>query len=405
MLIWLAGALGLAAIAASAGSKKKSTITTEEALAIEPVGIGIFDVPLEPDAVPLDEGSPQTEPLILPVLSRIAKQSAQFGLTAKMGEDRKPPPRNVPEGFGGVSLDPCAKPPVMSFDRAYNETMGIQGSKFDVTDAIYRLMFPEGEFPIKKLDSICGQTYLALLVEYETRKAQQENRPPPEIEDPDEIDPTLMPLNRGVPFAPIESRSMYPLVSTKKNEAFRVHYRIAGPPQAWRGRSGNAFKSERAGKDGGKKFHAAMDLSANPGDLVIAPVSGRILDITPFYTAKNGNKVWAVYLRGDNDTVFNLGEVEKDSWKEFGIERGKRVSMGDPIARTGDMSSKSRPNYSMVHFETFDAKGLSDPDMKSLIRRGKFQWKVGTAPHERLRDPSLFLLMASRRSAKEEGIV
>jgi len=390
MLIWLASALGLAAIAASAGSKKTG-ITQEQVEAINPAGAGIIDVPTEPDAIPLDQGSPQTEPLIISVLTRIAKIASQFKLSANMGAS-----------LG--SDDPCSKAPAMPFEEAYRQTISMEGDKWAAVDKIYRLLFPNGEFPIKKLDSICGQTYLQLLELYEKRKAQQENVPPPGIEDPDEIDPILMPLNRGVPFAPIEFKSMYPLLSTKSGEQFRVHYRTQGPPQAWRGRSGNAFKSERNSSKGGKKFHAAMDLSANPGDVVIAPVDGRILAITPFYKARNGNTVWAVYVRGDNDTVFNLGEVEKNSWKEFGITKGKRVRMGDKIARTGDMSRPSKPNYSMLHFESFDAKGLTDPEMESLIRKGKFQWPVGTAPHARMRDPSLFLLMASRRGAKAAGV-
>lgn len=194
--------------------------------------------------------------------------------------------------------------------------------------------------------------------------------------------PELRPVDRGAPQAPVPPSSRWPVKTRAPGRLVTSYLSESG----WRGYSGRAFGALRERDDGPDARHAGVDLFAAEGDLVVAPEDGRVIAVLPFY-----HGAWAVYLRTADDRVLNLGEVAPKSHREFGVRPGAVVKAGDPMARIGRMH-----NSSMLHFETYDASGLSDEEMVEMIRTGQMQWN-DEAPPARVRDPSSYLLVAGAR--------
>jgi len=200
-------------------------------------------------------------------------------------------------------------------------------------------------------------------------------------------EPALVPEDRGAPEAIVPAQSTWPLVTRAPGRLVTSYRSQSG----WRGYSGRAFGAKREREDGPPVRHAGVDLFAREGDLVVAPEGGRVIAVLPFY-----HGAWAVYLRTADDQVLNLGEIAPKSYREFGIKPGVEVQEGDPVARVGRMRESS-----MMHFETYDATGLTDADMVAMIRAGDMQWN-DEQPPPRLRDPSSYLLLAAARTWRRE---
>ena len=200
-------------------------------------------------------------------------------------------------------------------------------------------------------------------------------------------EPSLRPVDRGAPQAPVPVISRWPLVTRAPGRLVTSYRSESG----WRGYSGRAFGAKRARDDGGTVRHAGVDLFARKGDLVVAPEDGRVIAVLPFYHGS-----WAIYLRTQNDLVLNLGEIEPKSYREFKIRPGVEVKKGDPLARVGKMHKSS-----MMHFEAYDAAGATDDDMVATIRAGGMQW-TEEQPPPRLLDPSSYLLLAGARTWQQE---
>jgi len=91
--------------------------------------------------------------------------------------------------------------------------------------------------------------------------------------------------------------------------------------------------------------HAGVDLYAPRGSVVLAPEAGKIVAIQPF----NGPKAVAMLIQTDTGPVILLGEIEPNSWDEFGLSRGSRVRAGQEVARVGINPGGSQ----MLHFEMY----------------------------------------------------
>ena len=92
------------------------------------------------------------------------------------------------------------------------------------------------------------------------------------------------------------------------------------------------------------RYHVGVDLYARNGDPVLACENGTIVNLYHFYHGS-----YCMLVQCDSGLVINYGEVEKNSWKEFGLARGSRIQQGQGIARVGQMSGGS----SMLHFEAY----------------------------------------------------
>jgi hypothetical protein len=215
--------------------------------------------------------------------------------------------------------------------------------------------------------------------------------PPPEevlcVLDPLE-DPRFAPRASKAAFAKLGKSSIWPVDTKHKLRLVTSYWTADGIRGSW----GREFGTKRTSKDGTPRRHAGIDLYGNVGDPVLAPESGRILAILPFK-----NPTWAVYIRTPDDQVINLGEVLKFSWRDFKVKPGDAVKKGDPVARIGQMGSKH-----MLHFETYDATGVSDDEMVDVIRKGQMRWTDADNPPTRLRDPSRYLVDAATRTYRSE---
>ena len=159
------------------------------------------------------------------------------------------------------------------------------------------------------------------------------------------------------------------------------------------GYSGRAFAAKRADEKNGVthvRRHAGVDLFGREGDVVVAPEDARVLRILPFYQG-----TWAIYLRSMlGERVVNLGEIGKESWREFGIQPGQLVLEGQPLARLGLQAKGSV----MLHFETYGVADLSDEDVVAGIRAGGLRWTTDATAPPWLRDPTSYLITAAMRT-------
>ena len=140
-----------------------------------------------------------------------------------------------------------------------------------------------------------------------------------------------------IPFAAGIAQPLWPTVTNHKKK-FVISYRTISEVNL--GTPSRRFMSYR----GDNKYHVGLDLYANHLDPIIAMEDGTIVRIYDFY-----HDAYCVFVQCDSGLVINYGEVQKSSWKEFGLSKGSRVRRGQAIARVGKMSGGS----SMLHFETY----------------------------------------------------
>lgn len=121
-----------------------------------------------------------------------------------------------------------------------------------------------------------------------------------------------------------------------------------------------------------ERHHAGEDLLAPRGTVIVATEDGELVKLDPEWYDGSGS----VLLQTDSGPVINFGEVEPNSWEEFGHVEGAHVSKGDPIARVG--------RHRQLHFE-----------MYANNTRKTSRWMWGKAPPASLRDPVPYLRLAA----------
>ena len=135
---------------------------------------------------------------------------------------------------------------------------------------------------------------------------------------------------------------------------------------------GNAGRMFMGLRNGGARFHCAVDLFANEGDEVVACEAGKIVNFYAFYPAKSGEMTFALLIE-HNDFVVNYGEVKANSNKIYKWKIGDNVEAGQAIARVSATA--------MTHFETY---------MKGTTRNERFMKGGSRPPH--LLNPTVYLL-------------
>lgn len=136
---------------------------------------------------------------------------------------------------------------------------------------------------------------------------------------------------------------------------------------------GKAFGASRAA---GKRNHAGVDILSPRYALVVAPEAGAIVATQGF----NGPNAHAILIQTDSGPVILLGEVEPDSWREFGLSIGSRVAKGSPVARVGINPGGS----TMLHYEMY----------RQGTRRN-YSWPASAAAPAALLDPTAYLSLAA----------
>ncbi len=179
------------------------------------------------------------------------------------------------------------------------------------------------------------------------------------------------PASRGVPFAGGAARPFFPIESSTNRRFGVVSYRDLNGK--WHGRASRAFKASR-----GSRFHAGIDLFANPGDIVLAPEDGVVVGRQTFYAGTG-----AMLIELDSGIVVLLGETKMGGADEFGVTKGSRVRAGQPVSRIGLSNTGSH----MLHFETYRAGTTKN-----------IPWYKGRSnPPPALLDPSDYLLRGRAR--------
>lgn len=180
------------------------------------------------------------------------------------------------------------------------------------------------------------------------------------------------PKMQGVPFAAGSMAPRWPIALSSNSRWREVSYLdVNGQVH---GRGARRFVAPRSG---GARRHAGIDLFANGGDTVVAPESGVIFADQNFLNTIPGDD--ALLLRTDSGLVLLFGEIVANSYRDFGLRLGDRVTKGRPIARVGVTSNGSH----MLHFETYRGSATRN-----------YPWFVGKPPPAKLLDPTDYLLRA-----------
>jgi murein DD-endopeptidase MepM/ murein hydrolase activator NlpD len=144
----------------------------------------------------------------------------------------------------------------------------------------------------------------------------------------------------GVGFAQPNENAQYWPVRTTHSRGRQVAYMTSSG--AILGAKDRMFMAPR---QNGARYHAGVDLWANAGDPIIACEGGKVVD---YYLFDDGT--YALLVQCESGLVINYGEVQFNSWNEFGAVKGSRVRAGQAIARVGKHTSSGS---AMCHFETY----------------------------------------------------
>ena len=139
---------------------------------------------------------------------------------------------------------------------------------------------------------------------------------------------------------------------------------------------GKAFGATRPASGGRARRHAGVDILAPRGSLVVAMEDGELVADQPFL----GPGAVALLQQTNTGPVILYGEVEPDSWREFGLRVGSPVQRGQAIARVGVTPGGS----SMLHLETY----------RQGTRRNA-RWFADTFPPPSLLEPTAYLEAAA----------
>lgn len=142
------------------------------------------------------------------------------------------------------------------------------------------------------------------------------------------------------------------------------------------------FGAPRGSSDWGNtasRYHVGHDCIANPGDIVVAPEAGEVINIRNFYAGTKG-----MFMETDTGLTIVLGEIEAGSNEDFGVTVGTRVSKGQHVARIGAFKNSAQLPYHMLHFETYKGRKTRNS-----------RWYDGENRPKKLRNPTDYLLRAS----------
>lgn len=137
-----------------------------------------------------------------------------------------------------------------------------------------------------------------------------------------------------------------------------------------------------APRSNGRRQHAGVDLYAPRGSVVLAPESGRIIGSQRFL----GPNAVALLMQTDSGPVILFGEIEPQSWTEFGLSTGSMVERGAPVARIGIAPKGGQ----MLHYEMY-TRGT----------RQNARWTAGQAPPSNLLNPTQYLQSAMALDASQ----
>jgi murein DD-endopeptidase MepM/ murein hydrolase activator NlpD len=171
----------------------------------------------------------------------------------------------------------------------------------------------------------------------------------------------------SIPFAILSAdKHTWPVGTARADRT--VSYRTVTGDSV--GRPVRAFGADRpAGtSDNLNRVHVGVDLYAAEGDLIAASEAGVIVNHHNFLPPTQ-----ALLVQCDSGLVVNYGEIRDESWREFGLDIGSRISAGDAIARIG--------NTAMLHFEMY-TRGTKVTS----------KWLKGGAAPANLLNPTKYLL-------------
>lgn len=178
---------------------------------------------------------------------------------------------------------------------------------------------------------------------------------------------------QGVPFAQGAPNPVFPVASSSKHSR-RLDVSYKDVDGKYHGRWGRIFGASR--RDG-QRYHAGIDLFANPGDVIVAPEAGTIVGTQNFLNSIDGAGPDAMLIEGDNGVTILLGEIDE---KAYGLKVGDRVTRGQPVARIQATAGGDH----MLHIETY-RNGLTHNQ----------QWWKGSPAPSHLLDPTDYLLRAA----------
>ena len=142
-----------------------------------------------------------------------------------------------------------------------------------------------------------------------------------------------------IPFGAGDPYPVWP-IETEHSRKFDVSYKTATNKMVANG--ARRFMVKRSPEH--VNYHVGIDLYGSHGDKILSMEDGEITNFYHFYAG-----TYALFVQCKSGLVINYGEVERNSWKEFGLGKGSKVKKGQPIARVGLMDGGS----SMLHFETY----------------------------------------------------
>ena len=175
----------------------------------------------------------------------------------------------------------------------------------------------------------------------------------------------------GVPAFPIAD-------SSKHQRRLDVSYKDVNGK--WHNRMSRSFHAIRAE---GARWHAGIDLFGNPGDVIVAPEAGRIINVQNFLNTIDGAGPDAMLIDTDPGLMVLLGEIDEEA---FGLKVGDRVERGQPVAKIQQTTKGSH----MLHIETY----------RTGVTKNQ-RWLKGKPAPSHLLDPTDYLL---RAKAAAEGI-
>ena len=197
---------------------------------------------------------------------------------------------------------------------------------------------------------------------------------------------------RGVPFAPAAPEGSFWPVVTKDSNKLCVSFLSLSAGHI--GRAGRRFGADRSsGKNA--RHHAAIDLTGNPGDEVVACEDGEIVYLSKRFLCvskvnRECNRHLGAIMVRHQKVVVNYGEVAHELFAKYGIARGVYVKAGHPIGKIG----LNGVGQGMLHFETYAPEAA-----------GSFSWKRGATPSPLLRNPTKYLLSLQVQARRGGGAV